>query len=257
MIRAFFTRIGAGCLEGIRGTGRITILLGQTLGWLFREFPPRKVLAQQLYQVGNLSLPVVLTTGAFTGMVMAAQSYFQFRKFGVQTMVGAVVGVSLAKELAPVLTALMLAGRVGASMAAELATMRVTEQIDALETLATDPIQYLVLPRFLACLLLTPLLTAMADVIGMIGGYVVAVPIYHVDQHYYIHNTLVNLSVYAIMTGVIKAFIFGGIIALVACYKGFYSKEGAEGVGKATCQAVVTSCILVLVSNFFLTLTLR
>jgi phospholipid/cholesterol/gamma-HCH transport system permease protein len=257
MLRSLFTSIGRQWLDGIHGTGRLSILFAQTMGWLFRKFPPRTVLAEQFYQVGNLSLPVVLTTGAFTGMVMAAQTYFQFRKFGVQTMVGAVVGVSLVKELGPVLTALMLAGRVGASMAAELGTMRVTEQIDALETLATDPIQYLVLPRFLACVLLTPVLTIMADGIGMLGGFLVAVPVYRVSEHFYIHNTLVNVSVYAVMTGVIKSFVFGAIMSLVACYKGFYAAEGAEGVGKATCEAVVTSCILILVSNFFLTLALR
>ena len=257
MMRAFFTRIGSGCLEGIQGTGRISILFAQTLACLFRRLPPRSVLVEQFYQVGNRSLPVVLTTGAFTGMVMAAQTYFQFRRLGVQTMVGAVVGVSLVKELGPVLTALMLAGRVGAAMAAELGTMRVTEQIDALETLATDPVHYLILPRFLACLLLTPVLTIMADAIGMVGGYLVAVPIYYVNAHFYVHNTLVNVTVYAVMAGVIKSFVFGGIIALVACYKGFYAREGAEGVGKATREAVVAACILVLVSNFFLTLALR
>ena len=257
MIRRFFTRIGRDCIEAIEGVGRISILFAQTLAWLFRRLPQRPALAEQFYQVGNLSLPVVLTTGAFTGMVMAAQTYFQFRRFGVQTMVGAVVGVSLVKELGPVLTALMLAGRVGASMAAELGTMRVTEQIDALETLATDPVHYLVLPRFLACLLLTPVLTVMADAIGMLGGYLVAVPVYQVEQHFYIHNAIENVTVYAVMTGVIKGFVFGGIIAMVACYKGFYSREGAEGVGRATCEAVVATCILVLVSNFFLTLALR
>jgi phospholipid/cholesterol/gamma-HCH transport system permease protein len=257
MLRAFFIRTGSRCLEGIQGTGRISILFAQTIAWLFRRLPPRSVLAEQFYQIGNLSLPVVLTTGAFTGMVMAAQTYFQFRRLGVQTMVGAVVGVSLVKELGPVLTALMLAGRVGAAMAAEIGTMRVTEQIDALETLATDPVHYLVLPRFLACLLLTPILTIMADAIGMLGGYLVAVPVYHVDHHFYIQNTLVNVTPYAVMTGIIKSFVFGAIIALVSCYKGFYAREGAEGVGKATCEAVVASCILVLVSNFFMTLALR
>ncbi len=257
MFRAFCTHIGSRCLAAIQGTGQISLLFAQTIAWLFRRLPPRNVLAEQFYQVGNLSLLVVLTTGAFTGMVMAAQSYFQFRKFGVQTMVGAVVGVSLVKELGPVLTALMLSGRVGASMAAELGTMRVTEQIDALETLATDPVHYLVAPRFLACLLLTPVLTIMADAIGMVGGYLVAVPVYHVNHHYYVQNTLENVTVYAVMTGVIKSFVFGAIIAVVACYKGFYARGGAEGVGKATCEAVVLSCILVLVTNFFLTLALR
>jgi phospholipid/cholesterol/gamma-HCH transport system permease protein len=226
------------------------------MGWLFRKFPPRTVLAEQFYQVGNLSLPVVLTTGAFTGMVMAAQTYFQFRKFGVQTMVGAVVGVSLVKELGPVLTALMLAGRVGASMAAELGTMRVTEQIDALRTLATHPVDYLVVPRLLAAHLALPLLTAESIAVGIGAGYLVGVYLLDIDAAYAWHNMLRYTDASDVFMGIIKAFIYGGLVALIGCHMGLCCGEGAEGVGRATTEAVVYASIAILVANFFLTLSL-
>jgi len=250
-------RLGAMVLDGVAGTGRLSILFGQTIAALFQKLPRRRVLLMQMYQIGNLSLPVILTTGAFTGMVLAAQSYFSLKGFKTETMVGALVGISLVKELGPVLTGLMLAGRVGASIAAELGTMKVTEQIEALETLATDPVHYLVLPRFLSCILLTPILTVICDVVGMVGGYVVGVDIYGIDKHYYIANMIDKVTAFGIIVGLVKAFVFGGIIAMVSCYKGFNARGGAEGVGRATYEAVVTSCMLILVSNFFLTLFMQ
>ncbi|MEW6355635.1 MAG: ABC transporter permease [Planctomycetota bacterium] len=257
-MQAWFRATGAAVLTGIEAVGGLAVLFARTVTGLFRKRPRRRVVLEQMHQVGNKSLPVVLTTGAFTGMVLAAQTYFQFRKLaGMEAQVGAVVGVSLVKELGPVLTALMLAGRVGAAITAELGTMRVTEQIDALETLGTDPVRYLVTPRFLSCFLLLPLLTVMADVIGMIGGYLVAVEVYGVDSHYYVEHTCLNVTAYAVTAGVIKSFVFGTIIAMVACYKGFHSKGGAEGVGRATCESVVAACIAILISNFFLTLAIE
>ena len=257
-MQAWFRARGAAVLAGVEAVGGMAVLFGRTVAALIRRWPRRRVLTEQMHQIGNQSLPVVLTTGAFTGMVLAAQTYFQFRRLaGMEAQTGAVVGVSLVKELGPVLTGLMLAGRVGAAITAELGTMRVTEQIDALETLGTDPVRYLVMPRFLSCFLLLPLLTVMADAIGMLGGYLVAVKVYGVDSHYYIEHTRFNVTAFAVTAGVIKSFVFGAIIAMVACYKGFNSKGGAEGVGRATCESVVVACITILISNFFLTLAIE
>lgn len=257
-MQAGFRAVGVSVLSAVEAVGGMTVLLARTVSGVFRRWPRQRVVTEQMYQIGNRSLLVVLTTGAFTGMVLAAQTYFQFSKFaGVETRVGAVVGVSLVKELGPVLTALMLAGRVGAAMAAELGTMRVTEQIDALQTLGTDPVQYLVMPRFISCFLLCPILTVMADVVGMLGGYVVAVGVYGINAHYYVVHTQASVTAYAVLAGVVKAFVFGTIIAMVSCYKGFHCREGAEGVGRATYESVVAACILILVSNFFLTLLIE
>jgi len=257
-MQAWFRAAGAAALATIEAVGGMSVLFMRTVSGALRKWPRRHVIAEQMYQIGNRSLPVVLTTGAFTGMVLAAQTYFQFRKMsGTEPQTGAVVGVSLVKELGPVLTALMLAGRVGAAITAELGTMRVTEQIDALETLGTDPVRYLVVPRFLACFFLLPILTVMADAVGMLGGYVIAVDVYGVNAHDYIDKTLYNVTAYAVTCGVIKSFVFGTIIAMVACYKGFHSRGGAEGVGRATCESVVAASITILVSNFFLTLLIE
>jgi len=256
-MRSWFRSLGEAVLSALVGTGRITILFGRTLSYAFQKMPRRSVLAGQMYQIGNKSIPVVVATGLFTGMVLAAQSYFNFKQFKCETMVGALVGLSLVKELGPVLTGLMLAGRVGAAIAAELGTMRVTEQIEALEALATDPVQYLVLPRFVACFFLTPLLTLVCNAVGMLGGYMIGVGVYRIDAHYYIANMVDKVTPYGVMTGVIKAFVFGTIISMVACYKGFNARGGAEGVGRATYESVVTACVLILMSNFLLTLVME
>ena len=249
-------KLGEHSLNGIEGLGRIWLLLWATLKWLVRRWPRREVLIEQFYRIGNRSVPVVLTTGAFTGMVLAVQTYDQFKRLSVQTLVGAVVGLSMVKELGPVLTGVMLAGRVGASFTAEIGTMKVTEQIDALRCLATDPVQYLILPRLIGCVVLAPLLTGMADIIGMIGGYVIGVELFHIDQFYYIEHTLRNVTGWDVASGLIKSAFFGLLIAIIPCYKGFTCSEGAEGVGKATTEAVVITCIAILISDFFLTLLL-
>jgi phospholipid/cholesterol/gamma-HCH transport system permease protein len=199
---------------------------------------------------------VVLVTGAFTGMVLAAQTYLQFHKVKMDTATLAVVSVSMCSELGPVLTGLMVAGRVGAAIAAELGTMRVTEQIDALRTLATHPVDYLVVPRLLALHLALPLLTGESIAIGIGAGYLVGVYLYGVDPTYSWYNMLRYTESAEVAVGLIKAVIFGGIVALVGCYKGLSCSEGAEGVGRATTEAVVYASITILISNFFLTLTL-
>jgi phospholipid/cholesterol/gamma-HCH transport system permease protein len=211
------------------------------------------VLVNQFYQIGNRSVPVVLTTGLFTGMVIAIQTYYQFRRVQLETMVGAVIAVSMVKELGPVLTALMLAGRVGAAMSAELGTMTVTEQVDALRAMSVDPIRFLVLPRFVACVLLAPILTVLSDTIGIIGGYLVGVEALGIDRFFYIEMTLQWLELWDIMGGLIKASCFGAIICVVCCYNGLTARAGAEGVGRATTCSVVTSCIMILIADFFLT----
>jgi phospholipid/cholesterol/gamma-HCH transport system permease protein len=209
-----------------------------------------------VYFTGVKSQSVVLITGAFTGMVLGAQTYFQFHKVKMDTATLAVVGISMCSELGPVLTGLMVAGRVGAAIAAELGTMRVTEQIDALRTLATHPVDYLVVPRLLALHIALPLLTAEAIAVGIGAGYVVGVYLLGIDPTYSWYNMLRYTNPAEVVVGVIKAVIFGGIVALVGCYKGLCCGEGAEGVGRATTEAVVYSSITILVSNFFLTLTL-
>ena len=236
--------------------GRITLLGKEAFTSLLTLRVSWRDLLYQIHFIGVKSQSVVLVTGAFTGMVLAAQTYFQFHKVKMDTATLAVVSVSMCSELGPVLTALMVAGRVGAAMAAELGTMRVTEQIDALRTLATHPVDYLVVPRLLASHLVLPLLTVEAIALGIGAGYSVGVFLLDIDPVYSWYNMLRYTAVQDLATGLIKAFIYGGIVAIVGCYKGMTCGEGAEGVGQATTEAVVYSSITILIANFFLTLTL-
>lgn len=242
--------------ESIEELGRLALLLAEAVRSIFSRRLSWRDVVYQLYFIGVKSQSVVLVTGAFTGMVLCAQTYFQFHKVKMDTATLAVVSVSMTSELGPVLTALMVAGRVGAAMAAELGTMRVTEQIDALRTLATHPVDYLVVPRLLATLIALPLLTAEAIVIGIGAGYVVGVHLLGIDPSYSWANMLRYSDAADVITGLIKAVIFGGFIAIVSCYKGLNCGEGAEGVGRSTTEAVVVGSISVLISNFFLTLFL-
>jgi phospholipid/cholesterol/gamma-HCH transport system permease protein len=213
-------------------------------------------LLYQIYFMGAKSQSVVIVTGAFTGMVLCAQTYFQFHKVKMDTATLAVVSVSMCSELGPVLTGLMVAGRVGAAIAAEIGTMRVTEQIDALRTLATHPVDYLVVPRLLAGLTVLPLLTAEAMCIGIGAGYFVGVELLGIDPTYSWYNMLRYTDSSDVAIGLVKSFVYGGIVALIGCYKGMSCAEGAEGVGRATTEAVVYSSITILIANFFLTLFL-
>ena len=242
--------------EWLEGLGKLTFLTKDTLGSLLTFKVAGRDLLYQIYFAGVKSQSVVLITGAFTGMVLAAQTYLQFHKVKMDTATLAVVSVSMCSELGPVLTGLMVAGRVGAAIAAELGTMRVTEQIDALRTLATHPVDYLVVPRLLALHAALPLLTAESIAVGIGAGYVVGVYLYGIDPTYIWYNMLKYTGDVDVVAGLIKAFIFGGIIAIISCYKGMSCGEGAEGVGRATTEAVVYSSITILISNFFLTLVL-
>lgn len=239
------------------GLGRIALLAMEFFRALFQKRPIRKDVYYQLYFIGVKSLSVVLVTGAFTGMVLCAQTYFQFHKVKMDTATLAVVSVSMCAELGPVLSALMVAGRVGAAIAAELGTMRVTEQIDALRTLATHPVDYLVVPRVAATTIALPILTVGSITVGILAGFAVGVFLLKIDPVYAYHNMLRYTGPTDVMQGLIKSCIFGFLISLVGCYKGMTCREGAEGVGKATTEAVVVASISILVSNFFLTMVLQ
>ena len=243
--------------EWLAGLGRIAVMTREALGSLFKFRVNGRDLLRQIHFIGIKSQSVVLVTGAFTGMVLAAQTYFQFHKVKMDTATLAVVGVSMCSELGPVLTALMVAGRVGAAIAAEIGTMRVTEQIDALRTLATHPIDYLVVPRLTAAMLALPLLTLESITVGILSGYLVGVFLLGIEPTYLWVNMLKYTGDVDVIIGLIKSFVYGGIIALVGCYKGMTCGMGAEGVGRATTEAVVYASISILMCNFFLTLALQ
>src|SRR6185437_5468160 len=218
-------------------------------------FYPRLILRQIVY-IGYYSLPVVGLTAIFTGMVLALQSYTGFSRFNAESAIASVVVLSVTRELGPVIAGLMVAGRVGAAMAAEIGTMRVTDQIDALTTLSTDPLRYLVLPRLIAGLLTLPALVFVADIIGVFGGYLVSTYKLGFNIQSYLSSTYEHLEAMDIVSGLIKAGVFGFIVALMGCYHGYQSKGGAEGVGHATTYAVVSASILILVSDYLLTAAL-
>jgi len=209
------------------------------------------------FSVGVRSIPVVMITGAFIGMVLAVQAYAEFASLGLATRLGQIINISVVRELGPVLAAVMLAGRVGSAMAAELATMRITEQIDALACLGANPVHYLGTPRFLACVLLIPLLTILANFMGVLGGALICIDVYHVEAHHYWENTRGYVGMWDLMTGLIKPICFGAAIAVICCHRGFYSEAGAEGVGRAATRAFVLSFIAVLVLDFFLAMLLN
>ena len=243
-------------MEFLEGLGRITLLAREAIASIFKLRVAWRDLLYQFYFVGVKSQSVVLVTGAFTGMVLCAQTFFQFHKVKMDTATLAVVSVSMCGELGPVLTGLMVAGRVGAAFAAELGTMRVTEQIDALRTLATHPVDYLVVPRLLAGVIALPLLTVESITLGILAGYFVGTRLLGIDPAYCWHNMVHFTHDADVWIGLVKAVIYGGIVALIGCYKGMTCGEGAEGVGRATTEAVVYSSIAILIANFFLTLSL-
>jgi phospholipid/cholesterol/gamma-HCH transport system permease protein len=243
---------GAVFVDSIISIGDFTLFVWRTLRWSFGRLPRRETLLPSFYQVGVLSLPVVALTGTFIGMVLAVQSYWQFRQLGLETRLGAVINMSLVRELGPVLAATMLAGRVGSAMAAELGTMRVTEQIDALASMGANPIHYLVVPRLLACLFLIPTLTVMADFMGVVGGYFYAVWILNIDMHHYWYNSERFVGAYDFFSGLFKSVWFGVAIALISCYRGFNCTPGAEGVGRAATASFVYSFVMILILDLFI-----
>lgn len=248
---------GGAVVDGIVAIGDMAIFTWHMLRWMVSRLPSRGTVLINFYQVGALSLPVVALTGTFIGMVLAVQSYAQFHAIGLDSRLGAVINGTLVKELGPVLAATMLAGRVGGAMAAVLGTMRVTEQIDALTAMGADPIHYLVVPRFLACILLIPALTIMADFMGIVGGYFYSVVILGIDHAAYLNHSREGVTGFDLFSGIFKSFFFGGIIAIVSCYRGFHCEPGADGVGKAATTAFVYSFVLILAIDLFLTIVLN
>ena len=244
--------LGAFAITTVASIGDVTMFSLRTVGWIFARPQRRDVLLPNFYRIGVMSLPVVALTGLFIGMVLAVQSYAQFKALGLETRLGSVINLSLVRELGPVLAATMLAGRVGSAMAAELGTMRVTEQIDALESMGANPIYYLVVPRFLGCLVLIPSLTVMADFMGVLGGYFYSHVLLGIDHHHYWANSREYVDVFDFLTGVFKSLFFGAAIALVSCHHGFHCEHGAEGVGRAATNAFVHSFVMILVLDLFL-----
>ena len=231
----------------------MALVFWRVLVWTPR--PPYDLgqLFTQMVRVGVQSLPVVLLTALFTGGVMALQIFAVLARFGAENYVGSIVGLAMVRELAAVLAALMIAGRCGSAMGAEIGTMRVTEQIDALEVLATDPVHYLIVPRVWATTLMLPLLIVLADAIGIYGGYLVSVVVMGANPTAYLDATFRYMDLADLLSGLIKAVVFGLLLSTIGCAKGFYTRGGAEGVGRATTSAVVAGSIAILVANFFLT----
>lgn len=244
-------------IDSLVDVGRFTMFILETLAWLLTRMPKPETIWPAFYQVGVLSLPVVALTGTFIGMVLAVHSYGQFEAMHLETRLGAVINKSLVSELGPVLAATMLAGRVGSAMAAELGTMRVTEQIDALACMGANPIYYLVVPRLLACLLLIPVLTIMADFMGVFGGHTFSVYVFRIDFHHYWSNSADYVMNFDIFSGLFKSLLFGATIALVACYQGFYCGAGAEGVGRAATASFVYSFVIILILDLVMNVQLE
>ena len=245
--------IGRAFLDSLAALGRLTMFAGTAVGHMFRPpFYPALV-GRQMIEIGYFSLPVVALTTLFSGMVLALQSYTGFARFSAEGAVATVVVLSMTRELAPVLAGLMVAGRIGAAMAAEIGTMRVTEQIDALTVLSTNPYKYLVAPRLIAGATMLPLLVLTGDIIGVFGGYLVAVYKLDFNAAAYIRRTWDYLEFMDVVSGLVKAGVFGFLISLTGCYHGYNSKGGAQGVGQATTSAVVSASILILVFNYIIT----
>jgi len=245
--------LGRTFLLFLAATGRVAIFTSTSVSHCFRPPIYPRLILRQMIEIGYYSLPVVGLTAIFTGMVLALQSYTGFARFSAESAVPNVVVISITRELGPVLAGLMVAGRVGAAMAAEIGTMRVTEQIDALNTLATNPFKYLVAPRLIAGLTMLPILVLIADIIGVFGGYVVSSYKLGFNPATYLKNTLDFVEPLDVISGLVKAGVFGFLITLMGCYHGYNSRGGAQGVGAATTNAVVSASILILSFNYLIT----
>jgi phospholipid/cholesterol/gamma-HCH transport system permease protein len=245
--------VGAAFIGFLAATGRVVIFALTAIATAFSPPFYLRVILRQIVDIGYFSLPVVGLTAIFTGMVLALQSYTGFSRFAAESAVATVVVLSVTRELGPVIAGLMVAGRVGAAMAAEIGTMRVTDQIDALTTLSTDPLRYLVLPRLLAGFITLPLLVVVADIIGVFGGYLVGIYKFGFNPEAYLTRTEQYLETSDVVSGLVKAAVFGFIVALMGCYHGYHSRGGAQGVGQATTYAVVSASILILVFDYGIT----
>lgn len=245
--------VGRSVLGVLEEVGRIALLFLAMLAWMIRPPYRLRLIFRQMEFVGVKSIFVVILTGTFTGMVMALQGYHGFRMFSAESLVGATVALGMTRELGPVLTSLMVTARAGSAMAAELGTMRVTEQIDALYVMAANPVKYLIVPRVIATVIMVPFLTIVSDFVGIVGGYFVGVHLLHINAGSFMKNITKLVVLNDIYNGLVKAACFGLILSVVGCYKGFNTTGGAEGVGRATTEAVVLSSIMILISDYFLT----
>lgn len=234
------------------------LLLIARVFWVSIRHPPSMgLIRDQMFEVGVMSLPVVAITGFSTGMVLAAQSYFQLSDKGLASATGLMVAKAMFVELGPVLTAFMVTGRVGAAMCAELGTMRVTEQIDAIRSMAVDPLRYLIAPRFIAGIFMLPILSVFSSIMGIIGGFVIAVYYYGMAPNTFLDPLPIHIDSFDLASGIIKAFVFGVIIVTISCYRGLRTRGGAAGVGRATTNSVVICYSVILIGNFLLTLALN
>ena len=253
LVFGFLASIGRGAISICAAAGALTLFTAQSASHIFRPPWYPAEFARQLLKIGYFSLPVVGMTALFTGGALALQIYAGGARFNAESVVPSIVAIGMTRELGPVLGGLMVAGRVSASVAAEIATMRVTEQIDALVTLSTNPFKYLVAPRLLAATLAMPVLAFIGDIIGVMGGFLVGVGRLNFNEGAYLHNTAQYLTAGDVTSGLIKAAVFGFIIALMGCFHGYSSDRGAQGVGRATTNAVVSASILILAANYVLT----
>jgi len=236
----------------LAGVGDWTIFSTRAVTGVFTRHLKRSELLRTCFEFGYQSVGVVALTGVFIGMVLAVQAYAQFSAIGLETSIGSVIHMSVVRELGPVLAAVMLAGRIGTAMAAQLGTMRVTEQIDAMACLGVDPVRFLVGPRFLASVLMIPLLTALADLMGIIGSTFICLNVFHIEQHHYWEHATRFVTRFDLLSGLLKSMIFGGVLSLVCCHRGFHSRAGAEGVGRAATEGFVLSFVAIMALDFIL-----
>lgn len=255
MFIRYLERIGQTVMNALETFGAVVMLIGQTLEQL-RHWPRCRHVLVQMAHLGVDSLPIVLLTMLFTGMVITLQTAHEFIRFGAQSTIGGVVSIAVGRELAPVLTGVVAAGRVGAAITAEISTMKVTEQIDALKVMATNPVGYLVVPRLLACMIMVPLLVVFGDAIGTFGGWLISTYYAGINSFTFIQSIYSFTVVHDVTGGLVKAVFFGAVIAIVGCYQGLNAPDGAEGVGKATTRSVVGSIIVIFISNCFMSLLL-
>jgi phospholipid/cholesterol/gamma-HCH transport system permease protein len=253
MAIAIAERIGRDTTQTLAAFGDFCAFAARVFAFLptILRWKNMRLLFPQMYEVGVRSVPVVGITGAFIGMVLAVESHTQFKTIGQEQRLGSVINLSVVKQIGPVLAAVMLAGRVGGALTAELGTMNVTEQLDALRVMGSDPIRYLVVPRFLACVLLTPILTIYSDLLGVLGGWLISTRFLHVPSAPYWYFSAQAVDTWQIMEGIVKSVFFGGAIGLISCYKGFHCGSGASGVGRACTDSFVTSFIAIIILNLF------
>ena len=257
---AFIANLGLTTFRRLDGFGDFCRFCGRTMAWLPSGVTRRRrlrMMLDQFYEIGTRSIPVVMITGAFVGMVLAVQTVRQFQAIGLEAQMGTIVNLSVLRELGPVLSGIILAGRVGGGLTAELGTMRVTEQIDALRAMGADPLRVLVVPRFIACVILIPMLVLYADFMGVWGGYAVSVYVYGVSGPDFWKHASETVRMYDIFYGPLKCLFFGAAMSLISCYKGFRCAPGAAGVGRACTEAFVASCMAILCLNLFLGMLLN